>query len=138
MHTRKHTIGRNILRVFEIALFFVVSVLGYGLMLKTSSFSNKSKSRDHDSVAFEKTVDLNGRHRELRVLSGTLLFPNSAATTLSHRRAAASHACAAIHPLTTLARHLLSGNERHSHCLDGNRRLLRPCNLLEQNPVLLN
>jgi len=138
MHTRKHSVGRNILRIFEIALFFAVSALGYGLMLKASAFNTKSKSRDRDSVALQNSIDLNGRHRELRVLSGTLLFPNSAATTLSHRRAAVSHAFAAIHPVPTLARHLLSGNERHSHCLDGNRRLPRPCNLLEQNPVLLN
>jgi hypothetical protein len=138
MHTRKHSVGRNILRVFEIALFFAVSALGYGLMLKASTFSTKSKSRDRDSIIFQNTVDLSGRHRELTMLSGAPLFPIDASTTLSNRHAFAGHAFETIHPLPLFAKLLLSGENQTSHYLDGNLRLPRPSNLLEQNPVLLN
>ena len=138
MQTRKQSIGRKMLRVLEIALFFAISVLGYGLMLKVSSSNAKSKNRDRDSIALRSTAELNGLHRELRVLSGTLLFPRDTATTLPSRDTLSRHAFSTIHPLPTLVRHLLSGNERHSHDLDGDNHLPRPCNLLEQNLVLLN
>jgi hypothetical protein len=138
MHTRKHSVGRSILRAFEIALFFAVSAFGYGLLVKASSFNTKSKNRDRESIAFQNAVDLKGFHRELTVLSGTLLFPEATATTRPNRYAVANLALASIHPLPTLARHLLSGNEHAYHYLNGSTRLPRPCNLLEQNPVLLN
>lgn len=133
MHIRKQTIGRNMLRIFEIALFFAISVIGYGFMLKVSSSSTKSKSRDRDSIAFHSSLH-NGLRRELRVLSSSLLFPHDTAATSLH--GAASHAM--IHPVPLLARHCRSGKDNTSHYLDDSRRLPRPCNLLEQNPILLN
>jgi len=137
MQTRKQSIGRKMLRVLEIALFFAISVLGYGLMLKVSSSNAKSKSRDRDSIALRSTAELNGLHRELRVLSGTLLFPTDATAILSHDSSTSNHAFAAIQASQSLARFHFSGTLQASVFGD-NRHLPRPCNLLEQNPVLLN
>lgn len=138
MHTRKHSVGRNILRVFEIALFLAVSVLGYGLLLKASSFNTKSKSRDRDSVAAQNAIDLNGRNRELKLLSCSLLFPGDTAIALPGENSIANQAFASIHPFPLLARRIIADKDYSTHYLDGNSRLPRPCNLLEQNPVLLN
>ncbi|MCW8797287.1 MAG: hypothetical protein OQK67_09520 [Chlorobium sp.] len=48
----KHHIVRRLLRFFEISLFFVISVLGYGFLAKTSSFNAKSKSNENASRQF--------------------------------------------------------------------------------------
>ena len=45
----KQHIVRRLLRFFEISLFFLISVLGYGFLAKTSSFNTKSKSNDCSS-----------------------------------------------------------------------------------------
>lgn len=44
---RKHSVSRSFWRFFEIALFFLVSVLGYNFLAKTTSVNAKSKSREH-------------------------------------------------------------------------------------------
>jgi len=137
MHIRKQTIGRKMLRIFEIALFFAISVLGYGFMLKVSASNTKSKSRDRDSIALQSTAELNGRHRELKVLPRTLLFPGQTATTLLSEKSASSSASAAIQSSQRLTRLHLSGSLQASAFGD-NRHLPHPWNLLEQNPVLLN
>lgn len=138
MHSRKHSVSRNILRVFEIALFFAISVLGYGLLLKASSFNTKSKNRDRESIVVQNAVDLNGRHRELKVLSGKLLFPNDTKAALPNRYTFADQSFWAIAPLPTLLRPLLREKELAVNYRNSNSRISRPYNLLEQNPVLLN
>ncbi|UWX57349.1 hypothetical protein NY406_09065 [Chlorobaculum sp. MV4-Y] len=135
MHTRKHSVGSSILRALEIALFFAISVLGYSLLLKASSFNAKSKNRDRESIVVQNAVDLNGRHRELKVLSGTLLLPHDTKVALPNRSAFAGQAVAAIHPLPHL---ILAVKELTLRYRNGNNRISRPYNLLEQNPVLLN
>ncbi|NEX13788.1 MAG: hypothetical protein C1941_03690 [Prosthecochloris sp.] len=45
----KHHISRNIWRFLEICLFFIISVLGYGFLAKTSICNAKSKSNEHAS-----------------------------------------------------------------------------------------
>lgn len=138
MHSRKHSVSRNILRVFEIALFFAISVLGYGLLLKASSFNTKSKNRDRESIVVQNAVNLNGRHRELKVLSGTLLFPNDTKAALPNRYTFTGQSFLAISPLPALALHLLCEKELTVNYRNSNSRISRPYNLLEQNPVLLN
>lgn len=46
MSTRTKNISRSIFRFCEIALFFVISVMGYGLLSKTASLNSKDKSRN--------------------------------------------------------------------------------------------
>ncbi len=43
----KQNISRSLWRFFEISLFFLVSVLGYNFLAKTTSFNAKSKSNEH-------------------------------------------------------------------------------------------
>ncbi len=45
----KHHIVKRLLRFFKISLFFMISVLGYGFLAKTSSVNAKSKSNDYSS-----------------------------------------------------------------------------------------
>lgn len=138
MHTRKHTAGRNILRILEIALFFAVSVLGYGLMLKVSSFQTKSKSRTH-APDLRHALDQNGLQRELKIISANLIFPDE--TTLSSAEkdngrligTFRSHHYSTLHftNLVSSASHEISSYRNDSD------RTPRPYNLLQFNPVLL-
>lgn len=133
MHTRKHTVGRNILRVFEIALFLVISVLGYGLMVKASSFNAKSKTRVQ-TPGFQSTPDQKGNNRELNVLPGNPIFPDEMALSASHsgfvHPVDASHALPS--PMILTAAHDCS--PQYHNAPD---RTPLPHNLLQQNPVLL-
>ena len=43
----KHNISRSLWRFLEISLFFLVSVLGYSFLAKTSTFNAKLKSKEH-------------------------------------------------------------------------------------------
>lgn len=138
MYSRKLTIGRNILRVFEIAMFFAVSVLGYGLLVKTSSFNGKSKSRDH-APRIQRSLDLSGLHRELKVLPGTYRFPTERFFTGNSDK----HVTAFASGHSTFYGTYLSPGHRFS-LLDCRHLYINnpatpslPCNLLQQNPVLL-
>ncbi|NTU67645.1 MAG: hypothetical protein HGB02_02060 [Chlorobiaceae bacterium] len=70
MKARKKSVTRDLLRIFEIALFFAISVLGYGMLAKTSTSGSKTKSRTQLSDtrntlipdSFERAL------RDLRVL----------------------------------------------------------------------
>lgn len=124
MKTRKQSIGRKILRVFEIALFFTISVLGYGFMLKVLSSNVKSKSRDRDSIALRSATELNGLPRRLKFLSGTQLFLTDATAILMHDSSTSSSASAAIQSLQRLARLHLSGSRQASAF--GDNRLTCP------------
>ncbi|TNJ40008.1 hypothetical protein FGF66_01545 [Chlorobaculum thiosulfatiphilum] len=134
MHTRKHTVGRNILRVFEIALFFVVSVLGYGLMLKTSSFNGKSKSRVH-TPGLQSTPDQKGNNRELNVIPVSLIFPNETAA-ISTNHSGLAHPVDTFHALPSPAI-LTAVRDCSLQYHNAPDRTPLPHNLLQQNPVLL-
>jgi hypothetical protein len=133
MHTRKLGVGRNILRVFEIALFFAVSALGYGLMIKASSFNSKSKSREL-APQHQRPVETSGDYRESGCIPGTLIVPNQ--TTLYAGHSSMTHADENFHFLKysvvpTTNRH--QALEYH-HASD---HIAFPHNLLQLNPVLL-
>ena len=133
MHARKHSVGRNILRVFEIALFFAVSVLGYGLMVKASSFSARSKTRVQAS-GIQTTPGQKGNRRELSVTPCNLIVPNETANSASHSGVA--RAIEAVHASQFAA--MLSAVHEPSHQYQTNpARTPFPHNLLQQNPVLL-
>jgi len=113
----------------------VVSVLGYGLMLKTSSFNGKSKSRAQTSD-IQSAPGQQGNNRELSIIPAAPLFPNE--TALSASRSGKAHAIETLHgmalrypalPTSVPLRSIRRGN--HSDCTP------LPHNLLQQNPVLL-
>jgi hypothetical protein len=138
MHTRKLGVGRNILRVFEIALFFAVSVLGYGLMIKASSFNSKSKSRDQ-APQLQSTPETTGDHRETGFIPNALIVPNQ--TLLSANHSGMAHAIKvfqALHgKILRIPSYLISLPDRSIRLGDATDRNAFAHNLLQQNPVLL-
>jgi hypothetical protein len=75
MRARSKSIARDILRVFEIALFFAISVLGYGLLAKTSTSSSKYKNRSQPSDV-RKSLACGGDERELLELTKIIGIPS--------------------------------------------------------------
>ena len=139
MNTRKHNIVRNILRVFEIALFFAVSVFGYGLLVKTTSVSSsKSKSRNQPP-GIQRDLGLNGMQRELRVMPETLRQPVKPELTL-RKRALLLHLSGSDHAHAAYAfqPHLqpLLPYQYHRY-YSTHIPFSLPYNLLQENPVLL-
>jgi hypothetical protein len=138
MHTRKHSVGRNILRVFEIALFFAVSVLGYGLMMKASSFNSKSKTRAQ-APGLQSAAEATGDNRQPGFIPGNLYFPNE--TILSATHSGVVHSIEAFHALhgkvSNPSVYLTSMPDRPLRYGQYPDHLAFPHNLLQQNPVLL-
>ena len=138
MKARNKSVTRDLLRVFEIALFFAISVLGYGMLAKTSGTGSKSKGRSQLSVtrntfipeSFERAL------RECRILEAA-----SAQTHLTERH---QHQTDLISSFTVPIhferpeRHLLPADHDSGqvHGIASNSPHL-PFNLLQQNPVLL-
>jgi hypothetical protein len=138
MHTRKHSVGRNILRVFEIALFFAVSVLGYGLMMKASSFNSKSKTREQ-APHLRSTAEATGDNREPGFIPGTLIALHE--TTLSADHSGMAHAIKVFQVLhgkiLRIPAYLTLLPDRSLRHGDTSNLIAYPHNLLQQNPVLL-
>jgi len=133
MHTRKHTVGRNILRLFEIALFFAISVLGYGLLLKASSLNSKSKTRNH-APGIQRSFGSKGIHRELNTISGALTLTKE--RVMTRGISGITHTLKAFHPIQLPTRQS-SIQDRSFRYFSHPVRPPCPYNLLQQNPVLL-
>ncbi len=122
---RKHNISRNLWRFLEISLFFLVSVLGYNFLAKTSSFNAKSKSKEHSS----------------RVAVVQNFFDESVSALCScHER---SPACLSLHSKTSFYAVFYHGPDRSSY-IDTTPALLHTTsifpftvNLFQQNQVLI-
>jgi hypothetical protein len=138
MRARSKSITRNILRVFEIALFFAISVLGYGLLAKTSTATSKYKSRSQPSNV-RKNLACGGHERELVELTKLIGFPSENPVSLGSPdriRALPTHhdvtyACHLPYPAL-----LITQYTRHTpESLSDSSPF--PFNLFQQNPVLL-
>jgi hypothetical protein len=137
MHSRKHTVGRNILRIFEIAIFFAVSVVGYSLMLKASASQAKSKSRSH-TPDLQRSLEPDNRFRELNHLASKLI--PSERKILSDRQTGILHTVC-LFPVPPVGTHhphaIVTADSGLSPYFRHSDRTPRPCNLLQLNPVLL-
>lgn len=139
MTTRRKSTTRNILRVLEIALFFAVSVLGYGLLAASSSAGTKSKSRSYPADV-RKNLSLSGIHRELWDPSESVQTPSGRNLTFDGEQLfrllpnapGVSHAYHHSLPALPLT-HLDCANSPEF----SPKTTLLPYNLLQQNPVLL-
>jgi len=138
MHSRKHSIARNILRVFEIAMFFAISVLGYGLLVKTSSLNSKSKSREH-SLGVQQSLDLSGLDRELKVHSGIFRFPAADHPTISSSKIVrlflSNHST--VYGAIPYPDYRFSLHDSRPLFIGNPATAPLPINLFQQNPVLL-
>lgn len=135
MHTRKFTVGRNLLRFFEIALFFAVSVLGYGLLFKTVTLQGKSKTRTHTPDAQHplagKNADPEQTSPELHPASPSeRLFSQTKSDNQFHIHRLLSDAI----PHSRGPSFSISGRLRYH---GDHARTPLPHNLLQENPVLL-
>lgn len=134
MKARRKSPARNLLRFFEIALFFAISVLGYGLLAKTSNSGSKTKSRTL-STRLEEGGCTYGLQRELTVLARLRLFSRASGDELP-----ASALQVDAQPFTNAVRwqpcHIISNGISIALSATANHLPL-PCNLLQQNPVLL-
>ncbi len=138
MHTRKKSITRDLLRVLEIALFFAVSVLGYGLLAKTSTSGARSKPRNHPAD-IRNTLLTNGVDRALRIFPAMVISP--ARTALSEKLHPAT---GCVPPIDVAHRrdHRMLHDLPADHDIDSVSAGTSPSphlpfNLLQQNPVLL-
>jgi hypothetical protein len=134
MKARRKSPVRNLLRFFEIALFFAISVLGYGLLAKTSTSGSKMKSRTL-STRLEEGGCSYGLQRELTVLARLRLFSRASGDELQ-----ASAFQVDAHPVANVTRRQFchtpsNGTSIAISATAGHLPL--PCNLLQQNPVLL-
>lgn len=139
MPNRKPNILRSAWRFFEILLFFAVSVLGFGLLFKTSGFGSRSKEKvrqQHAATAVTYEGRLAALSRALAPLdlplnhSSALHAPEGPAHAAAHPDAAAP-ACAPDRPATHTALAL------SAPLTDFRISLPLPANLLQENPVLL-
>jgi hypothetical protein len=139
MKARPADITRNVLRFFEIALFFAVSVLGYSLLAKASTFSAKSKSRSH-SVLLQENPEKKGTVRELWLMS--YLFPDMRYCRFSEEPDHQWHLRIPGHDLHANPRlrslPCVSSLENSLLSATASRfQPLKPYNLFQQTPVLL-
>jgi len=134
MNQRKCNLIRCACRSLEVLLFFVISVVGFNLFAKTTSFNTKTKARSlSGSPVAPRELSLSGiaPHGNLNRLYS--LFPSpgqqqSAASTLS----VATHATILHHqPLP------LSCCNREQNHQPITSPLSTPGNLFQQNPILL-
>lgn len=137
MKARRKSPVRNLLRFFEIALFFAISVLGYGLLAKTATSGSKTKSRAL-STSIEKGGFTYGLQRELREF--TVLARLRMLSPASGDELPTPGLQAAAHPAATALHSHQRNAPPSSFCTASATNLLflpHPCNLLQQNPVLL-
>jgi len=138
MKARKKSVTRDLLRVFEIALFFAISVLGYGMLAKTSASGSKSKSRSQFSDTRNSFIP----ERFDRSLTERRVPDAAPANTMLTDRQRNPHDV--ISSLTSIIHLELADLQLLPSDHDSGRahRIAshahrRPFNLLQQNPVLL-
>jgi hypothetical protein len=134
MASGRKNISRSFLRVFEILLFFVISVVGFNVLAKTTSQNGKSKTRSSSQYTLLMA----------RLASPELQYPPrsdnffiSGHTTLIQKSSPLSfHAPVAIahYAYSALPSDPVFTPEKTPYPV---LFLQKPANLLQQNPVLL-
>ncbi|MCX6178454.1 MAG: hypothetical protein NT163_03635 [Chlorobiales bacterium] len=131
---------RRICRSLEVLLFFVISVVGFNVLVKTTSFNTKSKPKflSRGMVAFgELSPELyNSLHyHDLESLTGFFSF-----TPPQQSRSFTKYSGTPPFP-DILGHHYLvmphSGSNQKQNDLSLSAPRHKPDNLLQQNPVLL-
>lgn len=136
MYERKFNMIRSICRSLEILLFFVISILGFGLFAKTTSFNTKTKAKSFIGGTIvprelsqpDNLLRVNTSHRYSFFSTPHQKYPSSSGKECVD--------------------HVLYGILHHQQislpysCRIRNNRLFfsllnHPVNLFQQNPVLL-
>jgi hypothetical protein len=138
MDQGKYNMIRGIWRSLEVLLFFVISVVGFNLFAKTTSFNTKTKARSlSGSPVAPRELSLPGitMHGELKHLCSLLIPPQQ-----QHSPSITAH-CEDNHYSSTLHHHHLSLSYSHTDQKQNHQPLpsplSKPGNLFQQNSVLL-
>jgi hypothetical protein len=134
MHARKKNITRDTLRFFEIALFFLVSIMGYSILAKTSGHNTKSKNK-RDAAGIQKSSEAAKYERGLFFETCIKRLSVPAGNTRNHQTITDVHHLnlkfsPSVHFIASPSDILLSS-------IDSCSRPPLPYNLFQQNPVLL-
>ena len=134
MSRGKYNMMRSVCRSLEILLFFVISVVGFSLFAKTTSFNSKAKvkSLSGGHVA-PRELSVPDMHRDFNRLYSFFHSPHQERTSLSSDHCV-DHVFIGtpiLHPLS-LPSYSSSKNDRPIFS-----PLYQPGNLFQQNPVLL-
>jgi|GEM_PF-388989 hypothetical protein len=139
MREHSTTIFRRFWRLVEVLLFFVVSVVGFALIGKTSSLASKAKERSRTHTAappqtsWENTVAffLSGNTTVLQLITGTKSHRADNTQSATHR---APH-----FPQTVLSlpQYMNEAYATAFRTLLSHNATLQPRSLFQQSPVLL-
>ncbi|NTV03242.1 MAG: hypothetical protein HGB04_10785 [Chlorobiaceae bacterium] len=138
MKARKKSATRDLLRFFEIALFFAISVLGYGMLAKSSTSGSKSKSRTQLSETRNNLIpaSFDRALREFRAMETAPTNPRLAGEH-QHLSGLISALEAPVHLEHPDPYPIPSCHDSGQPSGMPSATLPLPGNLLQQNPVLL-
>lgn len=136
MASGRSNISRSVWRFFEIALFFVVSVVGFSMYAKTATFNSKQKSRvlqqqgsgcPAELYSISLTLFHSPFQHTIPFIGKASSHDSTAGTGIQHHHA--SPLC--VIPYPPHSRVFISDNPSSPFFTAFSR------NLLQQNPVLL-
>jgi hypothetical protein len=136
MNQRKYNLIRCACRSLEVLLFFVISVIGFNLCAKTTSFNAKSKVRSlSGSPIAPRELSLSGitLHGNLNHLRCLFTSPQQQHTTLSPL-SVDNHSSILHHRHLPLSYCNREQNQKNQPITSP---LCKPGNLFQQNPILL-
>ncbi|MEI7788247.1 MAG: hypothetical protein WCI23_06320 [Chlorobiaceae bacterium] len=138
MDIAKENMIRSICRSLEVLLFFVVSVVGFSVLGKTTSLNTKSKTKSRGTVATRELL----LHENSPTQHHDIENTDSCFSSQVHQASPSFSIHPGIPPFPNILHHL-QFSLTHS-ALDKNNNdffiassLLKPGNLFQQNPVLL-
>lgn len=136
MRRAKYHMMRSVCRSLEILLFFVISVVGFSLFAKTTSFNSKAKVKSLSGSPVaprELSVPDISLHCDLNHLYSFFISPHQERTS-SLSDDSGDHAFIGMPMLHRLSLPYCSSKQKNHPILSP---LYKPGNLFQQNPVLL-
>ncbi|TCD47833.1 hypothetical protein [Chlorobium sp. N1] len=136
MPNRNPNIFRSAWRLFEVLLFFIVSVLGFGLLFKTSGFGSRSKEK----LRQQHTAAAAVHESRLTALAAAFAPFERGRTLLPEVRAGQDETAPAALSATAFDRPAILAPPAPAPLASAppySALLALPANLLQENPVLL-
>jgi hypothetical protein len=140
MPTRRPNIFRSAWRFFEILLFFGISVLGFGLLFKTSTFGSRSKEKvrqQHAATAAAFEATLLSRAATLQPECLVLSLQEALSSSVIPTHAEQTKPGTRTSAVTTGTTIIPQAHPALTRIPAFRRAIALPANLLQENPVLL-
>lgn len=138
MDKGKHNLVRSACRSLEVLLFFVISIVGFNLFAKTTSFNAKAKVKSlSGSPVAPRELSLPGRtvHGDLNHLCSLLIPPQQQHSPSITVPCGDNHCSSALHHHDLSLSYCRTTQKQNHQPLPSPRS--KPDNLFQQNPVLL-